>query len=179
MQSLVKSSINISDEDIKRYISENPDLLPEEGQVHLYQIMVELTQGAGEEGLEAFRSSLEALRPQLSDPSAWANVEGARFTDIGYVQASQLRQEMQSALEGLPVKEVSPVVVTNDAMYLLMILARGGSDWEQDSSFKESLRREIYEAKVRERMQKFVTDELPSKYHVEMLLNEPGDGSRS
>ncbi len=174
VQSLVHSSVSISDEDIERYVNENKELLPQEGQIHLYQILLEVPNGATEAQLSLFKDRLEELRDKLVDVDMWPTVQGVSFSDVGYVKENELIEELRLAVKDLPTNKVSDVVFTNNGMYLLMVLARGGDDWKLNKKFTESIREELYRAKSQERMKKFITEELTGKYHVEMLLTESG-----
>lgn len=164
----VRSRVNIVDEDIKKYFQLHPERLPASGQVHLVQILLRSKEQTPVKSLE---EQIAAIRQQLVQGGDWAEVGGKNFSDLGYLKTEDLRPELQIVVEHLSAGVVSEVIHSAIGYHLLKVINRNeGKNIELSPDLKEEVRQELLQEKMKEEFEKYVEEELPKKYNVEIKL---------
>lgn len=180
--SRVRSRISIVDEDLQRFAAEHPELVPKAGQLHLHQLFFpatgsassELSLGDGQllEGSSsaeaAARAAAEAARDSVKDGRSFASA-GGEYSDLGFIQVNDLRDDFQSALEKTKVGGVSEPILSTQGVYLLFVSEEsvGGV---LSKEVAEQVKQQLFQVKFREELDRYLNDELPKKYDVEMLM---------
>ena len=164
----VRSKINILDEDIKRYLDDHPEMVPEKGSVHLKQISLRDDNPAYASD-EDRRAKILQMREQLVAGGSWSEVGDKDFQDLGYVKISELREDLQGAVAKLNINEISPIIKTASGYQLLLMDARNDGE-DIDSAVKSRVQDVLFQSRYKEEVDKFLNDELPKKYHVELKL---------
>jgi parvulin-like peptidyl-prolyl isomerase len=165
----VRSRVNVSDQDIERYVRDNPRLMPQEGELHVQQIFI----GADRKDAMLLdpKQEMERMHGELEDGKEMPEVGGQFYVDLGYVNADDLLPELQSAVAGLDAGEATPVIESEKGLYILRVAdKREGNKLTLSEELKQTLRRELFDGKLREEMTKYLSDELPKKYNVEIKL---------
>ena len=164
MSSRVRAKINITDGDIAKYLEEHPQKRPGEGEQRVSQaIFREATTAEAEQRALAFREKVE-------DGAEFAATAGAAFNDLGFVDPKDLRDDLRSALEDLDPGEVSEVIPGEGSASVLMVVSKGSAEGEVDDKLKAEIRKELFEERFKGALEKFLSEELPKKYHVEYKL---------
>ncbi len=165
----IRANVNVVDEDVERYVKEHPEIAPEQGSVHLEQVIFTLPDDLDDEQVAR---QVKAMRDKLSGERNWSEQQdpGARYSDLGHVAEEELREELRDAVSGLEEGEISEVVRTDLGFHVLRLISRAGETRELDPSVKEKIRKEIYDSRVQEKLARYLNDELPKKYHVEIKL---------
>ncbi len=166
VSSKLRSKVNVVDEDIKRYLQDHPNLLPQSGSIHLQQIMLRFTDSDKEEVYDA----ISRMRERLLKGEDWSTVGTDNYNDMGYVKLSDLREPLQLIVKKLKVGEVSQIVPGERDYSLFMVSSTGGQEGEIDDKLKEQIRNQIYQSRINERAEKYLNEDLPKKYHVELML---------
>lgn len=163
--SQVRAKVQISDEDIDRYLAANSSTEdPEEGTIALEQIFERFEDGDSSQDREEKVASLRELRDEIgSERSRWKTDE--RYIYLGFVDPADLLNELRVPVQELEIGEVSDVVITERGAYLLR-----RSSGRESSSNRDEIKQELMQAEVAKRLQSYLNDELPKKYHVEILL---------
>ncbi|MFN8388915.1 MAG: SurA N-terminal domain-containing protein [Bdellovibrionota bacterium] len=169
LSSRVRSKINVLDEDVEKFIKEHPARLPDAGEVHLEQIVLK-TEGLTDEQIEDLKSKAEKERKEIVGGEKMSSVDEENYSDLGFMKPSDLRSELSSVVAKLSAGEVTPVIETESGLYLVRMKEAGNDTQSVDEDVKQSIRRELLEQRFKEAMDKFLNDELPKKYHVELKL---------
>lgn len=158
----VRSKINVLDEDIEKYFNENPDGLPKEGHVHIYQISA-LGTGSME--------SLVKIKNAVNAGASMREVGGASFADLGYVDPADLKQELQEVIKDLAPGGVSKIVTTSDGTsFFVKLVDKAGAERVIPESLKNKAADQIYQELYQAKLNEYLTKELPRSYHVETNL---------
>ena len=171
----VRNKITVTDEEVQRRMSggsssesgdESSGEVEQKKGVRLFQIRLQKAEGdLGEAKAEA-----EKMREQLESGENWPKVGSDRFTDLGTVDVSDLRPELGEAVEDLDENEVSKPVETADAVYLLMKASADKAKLSSTDTVEDRVRQDLYQEKFSAALDKFLNEDLPKKYHVELKL---------
>ena len=160
----VRPRVKIVDEDIQRFLVENPDRLPPSGTVSLEQLEFKFA-GVSKSKL---KKEVEAHLDRVQSGGYFADGVQKNLQALGYVDPSDLRVEFKEAVENLGVGEVSEIVETEQGFYIFRVAGKYEEGEELDSALKEQIKFELFEARFREVAEKYLKEELPKKYHVEV-----------
>ena len=179
MSARIRSKIEVVDEDVERFFEKHPERLPAAGSVRLKQIRIPLADESLELSLDAPQAVDAApakvrareLRSRLAAGEPWPAVGGNYYSDLGFVQSSDLLPELQEVIVGLDVDKVSPIVETSNGIYIVSVSARSTSDGTIDPGLKEEVRSQLFEERYNLAVEKYFTEELPGKYQVDWKLS--------
>jgi len=161
----VRAKINVPDEDIARYLQEHPELAPKQGTVHVQQVLVK----NGNDSAKT-RTLTEAIREKVSAGASWTEAGREYYRDLGYVSPGDLREDMQQALQVLELGAISGTICSPRDCFFLQIISKNAEGQEVDAKLKEQIRGRIFESRFIERVEKYLKEELPKKYNVELKL---------
>ena len=164
MSSRVRAKVNITEDDIIKYLEEHPRRSPEEGEVHVLQASF---RGASKELLE---SQAEEFRDKVADGAEFAGTAGEAFTDLGFVDPGDLRDDLRQAVEELDPGEVSEPIMSDGSATVVMVASKHAADGQVDDKTKAEIRKQLFEERFKSALEKFLAEELPKKYHVEYKL---------
>lgn len=166
----VRSKVSVVDEDIRRYLAEHPERIPGEGTVHIQQILIPVASDATEEDRTLVKGTVSDLREKLVSGGNWEAVGKQHYVDLGYVALGDLKSELQQALEKVSPGEVSEVVELDSGYGVVQIAGKKDKGEDLDESFKEEIRQELFQVRLAEKLEEFLTKDLPKKYHVEIKI---------
>lgn len=157
----IRSTITISDQQVQRYLEENPDQRPASGSVRLLQIFVPIDLG---------RAVADEMLQKIKAGETLAAVGGRFFTDVGYVDPENLREELKTAAEKLEVGKNSEVIETTVGYYLVEVASKVDAEGKVDGEITEDIRNKLFEKEFKEKLDSYLTIELPKKYLVEFKI---------
>lgn len=164
MSARVRAKVNITDDDIAKYLEAHPQRTPGEGEVHVLQA----TFRSGSK--ELAEQQAEEFREKVEDGAEFAGTAGEAFTDLGFVHPGDLRDDLREAIEDLDPGEVSEAIVGEGAATVVMVASKQTADGQVDEKTKAEIRKQLFEERFKSALEKFLAEELPKKYHVEYKL---------
>ena len=165
----VRSKINVLDEDIANYLKEHPERAPKSGEIHIEQIAFHYADGSTDEEREALIAQAATIKEKVEAGKEFRPLGEDNYSDLGFVKVSDLRSDFQKPVSKLKAGEASEPVKVDSGIFLFHVIS-GSETQEIDPQVKEEIRRELFEARFKVAMEKFINDELPKKYHVELKL---------
>lgn len=157
----IRSTITISDQQVQRYLEENPDLRPAAGSVRLLQIFVPIDSG---------KAVADEMLQKIQAGASLASVGGRFFTDVGYVDPENLRDELKAAAEKIEVGKKSEVIETTVGYYIVEVASKVDAEGKVDGEMTEDIRNKLFEKEFKEKLDNYLTIELPKKYLVEFKI---------
>lgn len=162
----LRAKINVSDEDITRFAGTRPDSAPAAGSLRLEQVYIPKGNDP-----EKAKEEIEKVADADSE-SEFRELGGANFTDLGYLDPSDLRTELQTAVGGVDVDELSEVVENEDGYLLVYVVEKSDGSSEPKAPViseaeKEVIRQQIFQERMKDELERYLTVELPKKYNVE------------
>lgn len=166
----VRAKISVSDGDIERYVAEHPELAPAQDSVHLQQIFIAKSQELSLDLGASNPTSIVDVAAKVKDGVEFSEAYGPGYSDLGYVKVEDLRSEIQQAARELEPGEVSDVIEGEKGVYLVKVVARNEDEKvELPETLKESIRNELFQARLKDEITKYLNEELPKKYNVELV----------
>ena len=93
---------------------------------------------------------------------------GKNGGDLGWFKPGQMIDELEKAAEKLQVGEVSDPVRTRAGIHLIKLEAREGASHENLGELQDQIKQQLYNAALEDRFQKWLTEELRKRHHVEI-----------
>jgi peptidyl-prolyl cis-trans isomerase SurA len=170
----VRSSLLVSDEEMRRFYDQHQQrfLLPSE--VRISQILISL--GPGSEMLavreKAQRVSailrkgenFEELAGQYSE-----GAEGRRGGSLGFVRIGDMLPQIQKAIEGLSVGQVSEPVASPLGMHIIRLDERKAAQYRPYEEVREDIRNVVLQLKSEDAYQAWIKD-LKDQSYIEVRL---------
>ncbi|MCX8089989.1 MAG: peptidylprolyl isomerase [Verrucomicrobiae bacterium] len=174
----VTREVIISPHKIERYYQANQDKYRVEDQVKLRMIVLNKPGGAGDGGASneqdtAVRRMAEEIRRKILEGAAFSEMasiysQGAQRQeggDWGWVERKVLRAELREAAFALPVGQVSEVIETPEACYLMLVEQRRAAHVRPLVEVQEEIERALL-AEEHARLQKQYVERLRKKTFV-------------
>ena len=166
---VIRNTVSVSDEDIDRYLKENPSQMPQKGQIGVEQLYYEFAPGMSRIDKVGTRKKLEMVLQRAKERSSLANVDEAHYSDLGFVSPDDLKYDLRSALDNLKSGEISDLIETDEGMYILRVTMKS-DDPKEDVTVRAKIRDIIFNEKYPHRVEKYFSEDLPKKYFIEMKV---------
>ena len=164
MSSRVRAKVNITDGDVEKYLEEHPQSGPGEGEVRVLQATFRApTADAAEQLANEFKEKVE-------DGAEFAGTAGDAYTDLGFVDPADLRDDLRKAVEDLDVGELSDVLPGEGSATVVTVASKHADGAQVDEKVKADIRKQLFEERFKGALERFLAEELPKKYHVEYKL---------
>lgn len=125
----VKDKITVSEEESKKFYSDNPAYFKTPPQVEARHILIKLDEGADKASQETARKKIETIQKKLADGEDFAKLaqqhsEGPskdKGGDLGYFGRGQMVKPFEDAAFSMKKGEVSGIVETQFGLHLLQV----------------------------------------------------------
>ena len=166
---VVRNTINVSDEDVDRYLKENPAEAPQKGQIAVEQLYYGFLPGLSQAEKSAAAKQIEAVLERTRGLESLRQADEANYSDLGYVSPQDLKDELRAVLDKLNSGDVSDLIKTDEGIYILKVTSKS-DDPKKDTAFRAKVRDMIFSEKYPQRIEKYFNEELPKKYFIEMKV---------
>ncbi len=148
----VRRRVDVTPSEVRRYYRENAETYTQPAKVQFRMIV--LQKGESEEEAGVKRAEAERLRQQLEDGADFAELaeavsEGNRAREGGlwdWIEPGSLRSELADAMAGLSAGDISPVIETGDAFYILQLEGRKAASRTPFEEVREEIRERLEES---------------------------------
>lgn len=158
----VREKISIVEEDIDTYFRRHPELRPDDRAVFVRQILLPKS----DDNLRSIR----LMRKRLVSGEAWQVVGEQGYRELGYVIVEDLRKDLAGHLKNLKADEVSEVI-SDDSSYALLTRSRSVKNGGLSEDLRNRIRTELYEDKYQQELAKYLGEELPRRYEVDLAID--------
>lgn len=160
----VRNKLTVTDSDVEKYIAEFPERKPRAGQIRLIEIAIPRTIPQAELEYSRLKNAIESgHRPQ--------EVAKQYFSDLGYVDPTELREDYIDALKDLPLERVSKPIFFQDSIHALYIASRA-DDQGLDPGLKREIKDYLFEKNFQKEADRYLREELPKAHDVEILIGK-------
>lgn len=172
----IRGKVSVSPEEIQRYYDAHRDEYATPSEMEISHIVLALPQDASSDQVAAITAKAEEIRSQAKRGDfaklARQYSEDASAEDggkLGSFKKGELLEELETAAAQLKVGEVSPPVRTRVGLHLVRLDARSGEGVRPLEELKEELREKLYAEAVEERFQRWMTEDLRKRHHVDIF----------
>ena len=166
---VIRNSVSVSDEDVDRYLKENPVGSPQKGQIGVEQLFYAFGPGTTKLDKAGTRKKLELILQRVRENQNLAQVDETHYSDLGFVSPGDLKTELRDTLDKLASGEISDLVETDDGIYILRVTMKS-DDPKSDPAVRAKVKDIIFNEKYPQRVEKYFSEDLPKKYFIEMKV---------
>ena len=170
----VRGNVNVSDEEIEKYLEEHVGRSKTSNQIQLRQIQV----SASGRSMEEAKEIAEAAKKELDGGADFAEV-AKKYSDspdkadgglLGVVEEKDLSPEIFDIVFPLKEGEVSKVAETGDSYRIFRMEKRFGAGEARDERLVEEVRAELTRAKMEEKFNSFFMTDLYKQHSVDKKI---------
>jgi len=173
----IRGKVSVTPEEVQRYYEAHRSEYSTPEQMQVAHIFFVLPANATPDQVAAVTAKADAIYKQLKDGADFAELAGQVSEDatgkdggsLGWFKKGQLVTELEKTAMQLKVGEVSPPVRTKLGMHILKLEGREDGSSENLGDHAEQIKQQLYAEALEERFQKWLTEELRQKHHVELL----------
>lgn len=174
----IRTKVNVSPEEVERYYKAHLDEYGASPKVTARLISFIVPRDASDADKAAIRAKAEEVQKLAADGGNFAKLakeysqgpaaeEGG---DIGEVQPDEMQPEFAKAAKKLEPGQVSPLIVTGDGFHILKIEKSSGETHRPLSEVSEEIKEKLYKEAMESRYDRWLNQDLRSRYHVETFL---------
>lgn len=173
----IRGKVSVSPEEIERYYNAHIDEYSVPSRTDISHIVLRLPEQASSDQVAAITAKAEQIREQIDSGLDFAEA-ARRFSEdasgkdgghLGWFKKGELLEPMEVAATQLKVGEVSGPVRTRLGMHLVRVDARETEGKRDLAELQDEIKQQLYQQAVEQRMQKWLSEELYKRHHVQML----------
>lgn len=173
----IRGKVSVSPEEIERYYKAHADEYSTPGRTEISHIVFRLPEDASSDQVAAISAKAEEVRAQIDKGLDFAEAarrysEDASGKDgghLGWFKKGELLEPMEAAADKLKVGEVSSPVRTRLGLHLVRVDARETAGMRDLAELQDEIKQQLYQQAVEQRMQKWFSEELYQRHHVQLL----------
>jgi peptidyl-prolyl cis-trans isomerase SurA len=170
IMSVIRNSVHISEEDIDRYIEENPGAVPAKGEVAVEQLYYKFLPDMSDAEKEAALQRIKVFQEKAKTASnakafSLSQIDKEHYVDLGYIAPGDLKDELRTAVDKLAAGEISDLIQTGDGLYILHVIVKS-DDLSKDAALRNQIRDKIFNTKYQSRVEQYFSEDLPKKYFI-------------
>jgi len=181
VDSKVRSTLTVSPQEVAKEIGMHPDLVKGGDRVKASHILVRVSETRP---AEKARELIDDIRRQLANGVEFAALAKRYSEDphaeeggvMGWVAQGELLPELDAALFGLKVGELSAAIQTKLGFHLVKVEERRDATSLSVTDANRDLAQQIYQRKFQEAFARWLTD-LKRHAYIELVSPEPSSGS--
>ena len=172
----IRGKVNVTPEEVERYYKAHLSEYSTPARIQLAHILFHIDPNATTDQIAATTAKAEDVRARIKKGADFAEMakeysddpSGKNGGDLGWFKPGQMLDELEKAAEKLQVGEVSDPVRTRAGIHLIKLEARESASHEDLGELQDQIKQQLYNAALEDRFQKWLTEELRKRHHVEM-----------
>lgn len=170
----VNAKVQVTAGEVREYFREHIDQYRAKPQMRVSSMSFEIPAGSSDEELEQLRKQVADVREQLQqggdfDQLLEAQGDSAFGGDMGSLVIEDLTPQLQQALQGLEVGQVSEPLEMNNQLHLFLVTDYNPGDKNLFDKVKGEIERTLMQQKTEARFKEW-TQELRERGHIEIRL---------
>lgn len=174
----IRGKVNVTPEDVGRYYEAHKEDYATPGGMHLRHILLRLPAGASPADVAAATAQIEGLRKRIAAGEDFAALakeysEDAAADsggDLGWLARGHMLDEIEAAAAALKVGEVSSPVRSAAGVHLIKLEGTRDPSHLPVGEQAEEIKQQLYNSALEERYQRWLTEDLRKRHHVEILM---------
>ena len=174
----IRGKVNVTPEDVQRYYEKHKDEYSTPGTVHLRHIVLLLPKDASAQDVAKVMAKAKDLRQKIADGADFAEVAkqysqdaaASSGGDLGFVKKGGMLDAIEKAAEKLKVGEVSQPIQTSAGIHLIKLEGVQQASSKLAADEADEIKKQLYNAALEERYQRWLTEDLRKLHHVEILM---------
>ncbi len=173
----IAQKVTLSDEEVKKYYDNNPDLFKQPEQIQASHILIKVDADSDESQTEQARKKIEEIQRKLKEGGDFAALakefsqgpSGPKGGELGYFGRGQMVKPFEDAAFALKPGDVSDIVQTRFGYHLIKVTDKKAESTVPYDDVKEKLKDYLKKQKIQEEVGLYV-ENLKAKATVERFL---------
>jgi len=172
IQQVVGSKVKVNEEDVEGYYQQNFAKLQPDGDVHIAQIVLPLSEKPSDAEIKSTREKAEEIYKKAKAGAKFEDLMqqygGPGSGDLGKVKFSGLSPQLSLALQNVEEGNLAEPVRTSAGFLVVKLIDKPeGAPMKGSEQVKADIRDRIFEVKMQEEIKHYV-DQLKSKAFIEI-----------
>lgn len=173
----IRGRVNVSPEEVQRYYEKHLDEYSTPEKMQVAHIVFRLPADAPSDKVAAVTAKAAEVHERIKKGADFGEV-AKQFSedasaqnggDLGWFKQGELLDSLEKTAAKLKVGEVSEPVRSPVGIHIVKLEAREGASHQKLDELADQIKQQLYNAALEERFQKWLTEELRARHHVEML----------
>jgi peptidyl-prolyl cis-trans isomerase SurA len=172
----IRGKVNVTPEEVQRYYEAHLSEYSTPERIEVAHIVFRLPTDASADRVAAITAKAEEVYQRINKGADFAEMAKQYSEDasaqnggsLGWFKKGELLDSLEQAALGLKVGEVSEPVRTKVGVHLVKLEGREGASHQNLNDLADQIKEQLYNAALEERFQKWLTEDLRKRHHVEM-----------
>jgi peptidyl-prolyl cis-trans isomerase SurA len=172
----IRGKVNVTPEEVQRYYEAHISEYSTPARLQVAHILFHLQPDAPADKVAAVTAKAEEVYGRLKKGADFAEMAkqysedptGQNGGDLGWFKQGELLDSLEKAAQKLKVGEVSEPIRTPVGLHIVKLEAREGESHQALDEVADKIKEQLYNAALEERFQKWLTEDLRKRHHVEM-----------
>jgi len=172
----IRGKVSVSPEEVQRYYDAHLSEYSTPSRLQVAHILLHLEADAPPDRVAAITAKAQDVYQRIKKGADFAEMAkeysedptGQSGGDLGWFKQGEMLDEMEKAAAKLKVGEVSEPVRTKVGLHIMKLEAREDASHQKLDGLADQIKQQLYNAAIEERFQKWITEELRKRHHVEM-----------
>jgi parvulin-like peptidyl-prolyl isomerase len=172
----IRGKVSVTPEEVERYYKAHLSEYSTPERIQVAHILFHLDPNPSPDQVAATTAKADEVRARIKKGADFAEMAqqysddptGKNGGDLGWFKHGEMLDEIEKSAEKLKVGEVSEPVRTKAGIHLIKLEAREGASHENLGELQDQIKQQLYNAALEDRFQKWLTEELRKRHHVEM-----------
>jgi peptidyl-prolyl cis-trans isomerase SurA len=172
----IRGKVNVTPEEVQRYYEAHISEYSTPARIELAHIVFRLEPNAPPDKVAATTAKADDVYKRIQKGADFAEMakeysedaSGQNGGTLGWFKQGEMLDDLEKAAARLKVGEVSEPVRSPVGLHLIKLEAREGAAHQNLDDLADQIKQQLYNAALEERFQKWITEELRKRHHVEM-----------
>ena len=172
----IRGKVSVSPEEVQRYYDAHLAEYSTPAKVQVAHILFHIESDAPPDKVAAITAKAQDVYQRIKKGADFAEMAkqysedptGQNGGDLGWFKQGELLDSMEKAAGQLKVGDVSEPVRTKVGLHIIKLEAREDAAHQKLDGLADQIKQQLYNAALEERFQKWITEELRKRHHVEL-----------
>jgi peptidyl-prolyl cis-trans isomerase SurA len=172
----IRGKVNVTPEEVQRYYEAHLADYSTSERMQIAHIVFKLDRNAPSDQVAAITAKAQEVYARLKKGADFAEMakqysddaSGQNGGDLGWFKKGEMLDSLEKAALQLKVGEVSEPARTPIGLHIIKLVAREGAAHQKLDELADQIKQQLYNAALEERFQKWLTEDLRKRHHVEM-----------
>jgi peptidyl-prolyl cis-trans isomerase SurA len=173
----IRGKVSITPEEVQRYYEAHRSEYSTPERLQVAHIVFRLPADAPPDQVAAVTAKASAVYDRLKGGADFAELAAQYSEDgtgkdggaLGWFKKGELLTELEKTASQLKVGEVSPPVRSKVGVHIIKLEGREDASSQNLDALQEQIKQQLYSQALEDRFQKWISEELRKKHHVELL----------
>jgi len=172
----IRGKVNVTPEEVQRYYEKHLSEYSTPERMQIAHILFRLAPDAPSDQVVAVTAKAEEVYQRIKKGADFAEMakqytedsSGPNGGDLGWFKGGEMLDDLEKAAARLKVGEISEPVRTKFGLHIIKLEGREGASHQKLDDLADQIKEQLYNAALEDRFQKWLTDDLRKRHHVEM-----------